>query len=249
MIKVFRKIRQSLLSNNKLSKYLLYAIGEIILVVVGILIALQLNTWNAERIQRQELNATFERMLDEINDSRIQANNKIGAIDSVVKTSNKRSLHLMSLQNQDSLVNIYESLEGLSQVISVVFDMPTTGEFLNDKNISSLENIRLKTLLLRIKQNLKFSQVVDSYALTQLNTIIEPFIMKNINYARMTGGRDMVEINSPTDYSIFTNNLELENLINLKIETDNTKIDFLQNFARILQATADEIESELISGK
>lgn len=46
MIKFFRKIRQKLLSENKFSKYLLYAIGEIILVVIGILIALQINTWN-----------------------------------------------------------------------------------------------------------------------------------------------------------------------------------------------------------
>ena len=43
MIKVFGKIRQSLLKENKFSKYLLYAIGEIILVVIGILIALGIN--------------------------------------------------------------------------------------------------------------------------------------------------------------------------------------------------------------
>lgn len=49
MIKFFRKIRQKLLSENKLSKYLLYALGEILLVVIGILIALQINTWNEER--------------------------------------------------------------------------------------------------------------------------------------------------------------------------------------------------------
>jgi len=42
MIKFFRKIRQSLLAENKYSKYLLYALGEIILVVIGILIALQI---------------------------------------------------------------------------------------------------------------------------------------------------------------------------------------------------------------
>ncbi|WP_406683401.1 DUF6090 family protein [Seonamhaeicola sp. MEBiC1930] len=48
MIKFFRKIRQKLLSENKFSKYLIYAIGEIILVVIGILIALQINNWNEE---------------------------------------------------------------------------------------------------------------------------------------------------------------------------------------------------------
>ncbi|MDC6387416.1 DUF6090 family protein [Maribacter sp. PR1] len=46
MIKFFRRIRQKLLTENKFSKYLLYAIGEIILVVIGILIALSINNWN-----------------------------------------------------------------------------------------------------------------------------------------------------------------------------------------------------------
>ncbi len=46
MIKFFRRIRQKLLTENKFSKYLIYAIGEIILVVIGILIALQINNWN-----------------------------------------------------------------------------------------------------------------------------------------------------------------------------------------------------------
>ena len=49
MIKFFRKIRQNLLMRNKSGKYLKYAIGEIVLVVVGILIALQINNWNENR--------------------------------------------------------------------------------------------------------------------------------------------------------------------------------------------------------
>ena len=46
MIKFFRKIRQKMLTENKFSKYLIYAIGEIVLVVIGILIALQVNNLN-----------------------------------------------------------------------------------------------------------------------------------------------------------------------------------------------------------
>ena len=49
MIKFFRKIRQNLLSEGRTGKYLKYAFGEIILVVIGILIALQINNWNKER--------------------------------------------------------------------------------------------------------------------------------------------------------------------------------------------------------
>ncbi|WP_033959722.1 DUF6090 family protein [Psychroserpens jangbogonensis] len=46
MIKFFRKIRQNLFAEGKTVKYLTYVIGEIVLVVIGILIALQVNTWS-----------------------------------------------------------------------------------------------------------------------------------------------------------------------------------------------------------
>lgn len=54
MIKFFRTIRKTLLEKHKTAKYFKYAIGEIVLVVIGILIALQLNNWNTDRIARLE---------------------------------------------------------------------------------------------------------------------------------------------------------------------------------------------------
>ena len=53
MIKFFRKIRQNLLSEGKTGKYFKYAIGEIVLVVIGILIALQINNWNEVKKERE----------------------------------------------------------------------------------------------------------------------------------------------------------------------------------------------------
>ena len=49
MIKFFRKIRQKLLTENKFSKYLIYATGEIVLIVIGILIALSIDNWNEQQ--------------------------------------------------------------------------------------------------------------------------------------------------------------------------------------------------------
>ena len=54
MIKFFRTIRKDLMEKNKTGKYLKYAIGEIVLVVIGILIALSINSWNQNRLDQQD---------------------------------------------------------------------------------------------------------------------------------------------------------------------------------------------------
>ncbi|MCF7560143.1 DUF6090 family protein [Sabulilitoribacter multivorans] len=65
MLKFFRKIRQRLLTENKFSKYLIYAIGEIVLVVIGILIALQINNWNENRINENNETIILETLQEE----------------------------------------------------------------------------------------------------------------------------------------------------------------------------------------
>jgi len=67
MIKFFRKIRQNLLMENKTGKYFKYAIGEIVLVVIGILIALSINNWNEQRklkIEEIEILKDFKSSLE-----------------------------------------------------------------------------------------------------------------------------------------------------------------------------------------
>lgn len=58
MIKFFRKIRYDLIEKNKTGKYLKYAVGEIILVVIGILIALSINNWN-ENLKNKKLETSY----------------------------------------------------------------------------------------------------------------------------------------------------------------------------------------------
>ncbi len=66
MIKFFRKIRKKLLTENKFSKYLLYAVGEIVLVVIGILIALQVNNWNQNRIAKKNSQNYHNRLIEDL---------------------------------------------------------------------------------------------------------------------------------------------------------------------------------------
>jgi hypothetical protein len=70
MIKFLRKIRYNLMSENKMGKYFKYAIGEIILVVVGILIALQINNWNERRKLQTEINTFLNQKLNNFKEDR-----------------------------------------------------------------------------------------------------------------------------------------------------------------------------------
>jgi hypothetical protein len=81
MIKLFRNIRKKLLAEGKTSKYFKYAIGEIFLVVIGILIALQINDWNEHR-----KNQTLEKRY--IAELRSDLQKDSIAIQDMIKTSN-----------------------------------------------------------------------------------------------------------------------------------------------------------------
>ena len=66
MINFFRNIRRQLANDNKFQKYFRYAFGEILLVVIGILIALQVNNWNEKRKQDAEFKVTLEQIYNSL---------------------------------------------------------------------------------------------------------------------------------------------------------------------------------------
>lgn len=62
MLLFLKKIRRQIIADNKLGKYLLYALGEICLVVIGILIALQIDNWNTERVLKEDARKSYENL-------------------------------------------------------------------------------------------------------------------------------------------------------------------------------------------
>ena len=83
MIKFFRKIRQGLLTENKFSKYLLYAIGEIVLVVIGILIALSINNWNESLKTQSRVSLHYKELKEEPNFDLARINQHIIRLEAV----------------------------------------------------------------------------------------------------------------------------------------------------------------------
>ncbi len=145
MIKFFRHIRQRLVAKNKFSKYLLYAIGEIILVVIGILIALQINNWNEEksekRIEREYMVNMLEDLKDDVNiyNSFQKRNGEIyKLVDSIVYglKSEDRKSHVSQLAYWTRMVTIKWKI--ISPVERTYEQMKSSGHLrlIRDKKIS-----------------------------------------------------------------------------------------------------------------
>ena len=66
MLKFFRKIRQNLIDQRDAKRYLLYALGEILLVMIGILLALQVNTWNQDRLNQVKMAGLLSQLQNDI---------------------------------------------------------------------------------------------------------------------------------------------------------------------------------------
>lgn len=72
MIRFFRTIRQSLLAQGRVTRYLTYAMGEIVLVMVGILLALQVSTWNHDRQARRKEQVLLQELHEEFKANKAQ---------------------------------------------------------------------------------------------------------------------------------------------------------------------------------
>ena len=125
MIKFFQKIRLQLLDKNKFSKYLLYAIGEIILVVIGILIALSINNWN--QIQKKnKLRVSYQKSL--VNDL---TNDTLMLRDLIVK--NQMEIGILRSQ-QDRILGIKTPIDTLIQIARNEFDPELNTRFQYNRN-------------------------------------------------------------------------------------------------------------------
>ncbi len=152
MLRFFRQIRQRLLTDNKFSKYLLYAVGEIALVVIGILIALQINTWNDNRLQEKEAKTFYQNIIQQLLEDRQNIEGQIA-----YNNKNKAQFHyaiaLIGANNRsgrDSLCLIAEKLVDYS-------DFDRKGNIyetiVNSGDVKLLKNEELKKRLRRLEES------------------------------------------------------------------------------------------------
>ncbi|MEZ4856397.1 MAG: DUF6090 family protein [Gelidibacter sp.] len=117
MIKLFKNIRKNMLKEGKTANYLKYAIGEIVLVVIGILIALQINNWNEQRKRNNERKELIKSLISDFKEtSEIIAAKEDENAEAINRTSRFLSL---SYTNNDNV-----SVDSLQYYLSGAFRYP-----------------------------------------------------------------------------------------------------------------------------
>ena len=239
MLKFFRKIRQNLLTDNKYSKYLLYAIGEIILVVIGILIALQVSNLNSERINDREevkalnsLNAEF-RINRDIMNAAIESNESSINTGKYIMSLINTDLNELKTHNTDSLLFEIFEYDSFNITENSILELMQSSKLQNLKNDSLrtriLEWSQKKSALINTGESLKTkSEYLVNYLMTR-------YPLKNIDAYGVLNWDKPSSIKNDK-YAIFYD-LQFENIID----------DYLYNLVNYntrfkeLQVTIDNI--------
>jgi hypothetical protein len=205
MIKFFRKIRQKLLSENKFSKYLIYAIGEIVLVVIGILIALQINNWNEERKVIIGLDEQLHSMTNELEQDII-------FFKELIERDEKRIGFLRSL-----IVGNYDTLELTKApgIISFNYDQRAFGTaYLGLKQrgeVNLIDNPQLREVMVAYFEEVcvEFNNR-SAWHKEFVTTNVEPYIMSHLEM-------DSTALTRPEIVLKELKTTELKNIVSLQL--------------------------------
>lgn len=186
-MRLFRKIRQSLLAENKLKRYLLYAIGEIFLVVIGILIAVQINNWNEVRkkgVQREIYEASLINELE--ND--IQSLNRLDSLAAIKRGLIRSYLDYYNSDRPNLDTLHYKRNSIISTKIAFYSSAYTIDDLLTTGNISLFSKEKKASII-------ELKNILDRYAFYETSTIqdvalYEQEIKKNFDLVNYTGLSD-----------------------------------------------------------
>jgi len=220
MIKFFRKIRQKSLTENKTGKYFKYAFGEIVLVVIGILIALQINNWNSNRLVEINITNYYERIIVELDEETEKAMKAKAMLESLIDKS-EHALRIIASKNTDSISVLKDVLGATATTWDVCFQFPITKEFIDQNYLSKIKNDTIKMNFELLAMLFDRSERLRDNNNTQYLNTIEPFFIKNINYSEVAlpnYKEKMVQGGPTINYEDLFNNLELWNIITFKFE-------------------------------
>ena len=182
MFRFFRQIRQRLLTHNKFSKYLLYAIGEILLVVIGILIALQIDNANEYRKERGQERELLLQLKSEYRSNLEQLESKMDLRNKMISASYK----LLDYIDHPNERNIDSTLKYLGfTILTPTFD-PIVNDIISSGRIQLLQHPHLKELLSRWTSDVVQVTEEEIVWLTYRTDSYRPFLEENFSIRTLT---------------------------------------------------------------
>ena len=244
MIKFFRKIRQQLLSENNFNKYLIYAIGEIVLVVIGILIALSINNWNEDRKLIKAEKQLFENLLTSLKKDSAEIVRILPYQVNSVKQHNK-------FINSTAQEIINSSSE--EQISEMLFDLwyggasffPKYGTYhsiISSKGIDIIKSESIKSKLIDLYDyQYKRYESIDKILDHRFQNILVPFLNGEIGFY----------VNSDFEYNLINKNRFESKYVELQLECKNLtsqsspSLMLLRSMQENVNALLMEMETEV----
>jgi hypothetical protein len=256
MIKFFRRIRQQLLTEIIISKpaspvgrYLFYAIGEIVLVVIGILIALSINSWNQDRVLKVQEEKILTTLLVDLKQAKASS---LEFLEGEKEISNGIVNILSGIEDRNAITKSEDADSLYSQVIwHMMNGIPIINTYTDLKNagqtsLISNENIRIKfTSLENSLYELK-EQVNDRLNFQQMHC--DGWAIKNMNFVRTLTFRAIsqdIDYGAENDYSKMFNDQNFLNLIAGKLALSTKVIKDRNSLLEEISTLIELVENEL----
>jgi len=238
------------MEQNKVRTYFFYAVGEIALVMIGILLALQVNNWNEVRKERSVEQRILVTLKEDISNAILDLESQILSDSVKVRTiqtlliGGPEKEALLSHPKIDSIM-FYPLWSGASEapVIQSYNDLKTSGDISVIKNRSIREELaEIETGFINLNSQLKDFITVqqirgDEIALKKVNFIR---VLKKYRYTELTVGTE-------NNYRELINDIEIQNVFGAKM----IQLDSIVNYRRLLLANCNKvielIDSQIIS--
>ena len=237
------------MEKNKTGKYFKYAIGEIVLVVIGILIALQVSNWNQLRLKQSTINTYYAKLANTLEyDIKVlrEATDNLNSFEDDLM----RCLEILNTENEADLEELKAKIGALNVPFANDHSMELFDEFMNKGYLSEIKDPELKSQFERVKIGLikagNWDKVLDN---DFVNNVI-PFVQNNLNIVDIKTSfkgfdkKDIPKGGPKVDYTKLFNNLKAWNAIHGRLNYLRFTIglnDMMLEALTELKATLDKI--------
>jgi hypothetical protein len=187
MIKFFRKIRQNLLMENKTGKYFKYAIGEIILVVIGILIALQINNWNTHRIERSKEDSYLVNLKRDLNNQMQMIERNLSGEEFIYSCLTKAKSNFEKYKKFRAVKEDIVLISSINDRYTFTVTSPTYTELLSTGNLDLITNNTFKSQMVKYYEDLELTSQVIQNNNNHKDNVVNPM---TLSILEIIGGND-----------------------------------------------------------